>query len=183
VRVGDTVTVGGTSGTVTRIRIRATTITDWDRKELLIPNKEFVTGQIVNWTLTDTIMRIVIPVGVAYGSDTRRAREILVQLADENTRVLQDPKPRALFLGFGDSVLNLDLRAYVANLEDLLPAKDELHTAIDEAFKKAGIEIAFPQQDIHIRTIGAALPLRDDRRDGRPGAAARKETPEAPSRS
>ncbi len=172
VRVGDTVTVGQTSGTVTRIRIRATTITDWDRKELLIPNKEFVTGQIVNWTLTDTTMRIVIPVGVAYGSDTRLAREILLRIATENERVLDDPKPRALFLGFGDSTLNLDLRVYIASLDDLLATKDELHTAIDEEFKKAGIEIAFPQRDIHIRSIEAPLPLRDDRRDGHPRAAA-----------
>ena len=98
VRVGDVITVGGISGTVTRIRMRATTVVDWDRKELIIPNKEFVTGQIVNWSLSDSVLRITIPVGVSYESDTELARDLLLEVAASNTFVLTDPTPRALFL-------------------------------------------------------------------------------------
>ncbi len=157
IRVGDTVTVGTTSGTVTQIRMRATTITDWDRKELIIPNKEFITGQIVNWSLTDAVLRLTIPVGIAYGSDTARARQLLLQVAQANTRVLKDPSPQALFLGFGDSSLDFQLRVFLPNIDHFVPARHELHEAVDSAFRKAKIEIAFPQRDLHIRSIEAPI--------------------------
>lgn len=95
IRVGDTLTIGGVSGTVTRIRIRATTIRDWDRKELVIPNKMFVTGEIINWDLTETTLRVVVPVGVAYGSDTRLVRELLLKAAHDCPLVLKDPPANA----------------------------------------------------------------------------------------
>lgn len=167
IRIGDTITIGGTTGTVTRIRIRATTITDWDRKELVIPNKEFVTGQVVNWTLTDAIQRVVIPVGVAYGSDVERAKRILLACADRHERVLEQPKPQAWFVGFGDSTLNLELRVFIGDVSDLLIVRDELLGAIDREFAAAGITIAFPQLDIHIasapETPTAAAPAEGQR--------------------
>lgn len=159
IRVGDTVTIGGMSGTVARIRIRATTIIDWDRKEMIIPNKEFVTGQIVNWTLSDQVLRLVIKVGVAYGTDTRKVVDILLKVAAQNASVVDDPAPKALFLAFGDNALNFELRAYVRSLDDYMQAQHDLHTAVDDAFRKAGIEISFPQRDIHIRSIREALPI------------------------
>jgi potassium efflux system protein len=159
VRVGDVVTVGGVEGTVSRIQMRATTITDWNRKELIVPNKEFVTGQIINWTLTDQILRIVIPVGVAYGSDTVLVRKTLLDVASRNPRVLTDPPYSAWFLGFGDSALQFELRAFVRDLENFLAARHELNEGIDQAFRKAGVEIAFPQQDLHIRSITGPLPV------------------------
>jgi potassium efflux system protein len=155
IRVGDVVTVGEVTGTVTQIRIRATTILDWDRKELVVPNKEFITNRLVNWTLSDTVLRVVIPVGIAYGSDTRLARQILLKVAAENARVLPNPPPRAMFIGFGDNALNFELRAFVGSFEHFMEARDALHTAIDDAFRQARIEIAFPQRDIHIRSIDA----------------------------
>jgi len=157
VRVGDTVTVGEISGTVARIRMRATTITDWDRKELIIPNKEFVTGQIVNWSLSDAILRVIVPVGIAYGSDTEKAKEILLRVAHEDEIVLDDPPPRALFLGFGDSSLQLDVRVFIPSTEYFLRTRDALHEAIDREFRKAGIEIAFPQRDLHLRSYPPEL--------------------------
>jgi potassium efflux system protein len=160
VRVGDTVTVGEVTGNVSRIRMRATTITDWDRKELIIPNKEFVTGQIINWSLSDSIIRLIIPVGVAYGSDTELAKELLLKVAREHRRVLDDPKPKAWFLGFGDSTLNLELRVFIPHIDYFLSTRDELHSAIDKTFREAGIEIAFPQRDIHIRSVNAEFPLQ-----------------------
>jgi potassium efflux system protein len=159
IRVGDVVTVGSVTGTVTRIRMRATTITDWDCKELIVPNKEFITGQLVNWTLSDNVIRVVIPVGIAYGSDTRRAKSILLDVAAGNERVLDDPPPMALFTEFGDSSLNFELRVYVGGLQDYLNVRHDLHMAIDSAFRDAKIEIAFPQQDVHVRSIKASLPV------------------------
>ncbi|MGB5694481.1 MAG: mechanosensitive ion channel domain-containing protein [Polyangiales bacterium] len=153
IRVGDTVTVGETSGTVSKIQIRATWITAFDRKELIVPNKEFVTGQLINWTLSDAVLRVDIPVGIAYGSDTERSIEILTRVAKESRRVLRDPPPQAFFLGFGDSSLSFELRVFVRTVPQLLPARHELHMSIDKAFREAGIEIAFPQRDLHIRSM------------------------------
>ena len=155
IRVGDYVTVGETSGEVTRIQIRATTITDWDRKELIIPNKQFVTGELVNWTLSDAILRVVIPVGIAYGSDTAKAKEALLQVARDNPQVLKNPAPTAPFLAFGDSSLNFELRAFIPSAEHFITARDDLHMAVDRAFRDAGITIAFPQRDLHVRSLPA----------------------------
>lgn len=156
IRLGDTVTIGNVTGVVSRIRTRATTITDWDRKELVIPNKEFITGSVVNWTLTDSVVRLVIPIGLAYGTDTARARAVLLDAARTNRRVLENPAPQAFFMGFGDSVLSFELRVYVGDIDDLQFGRHELNADIDLRLRAAGIEIAFPQRDIHIK---AALPL------------------------
>ncbi|UCG32253.1 MAG: mechanosensitive ion channel [Phycisphaerales bacterium] len=157
IRIGDTVTVGNVNGTVTRIRIRATTITDWDRKELVIPNKEFITGQVINWSLSDSILRATVPVGIAYGSDTDLAEELLYKVAAETENALAEPKPKVLFVGFGDNSLNFELRVFVPHVEYLLSTRHALHKAIDAEFRKAGIEIAFPQRDIHVRSIHQPL--------------------------
>jgi potassium efflux system protein len=159
IRIGDTVTVGDIHGTVTRIRTRATTVVGWDRKELIIPNKEFITGKVVNWTLSDSTLRLIIPVGIAYGSDTQLAREVLLRIVTEHPNVLADPAPRILFMGFGDSSLNFEVRAYIGAIEHYLSTIDEINNAIDQEFRKAGIEIAFPQRDIHVRSIRGALPI------------------------
>ena len=157
IRVGDTVTVGDISGTVSRIRIRATWITAFNRQELIVPNKEFVTGRLVNWTLSDQVLRVEIPVGIAYGSDTALARKLMLDVANEHTLVLADPKPVVYFLGFGDSSLDFELRVHSPDLESYLPIKDAMHTGIDEAFRANGIEIPFPQRDVHVRSIESAL--------------------------
>ena len=153
VRIGDVVTIDGVSGSVSRIQIRATTITDWDRKEYIVPNREFVTGRLLNWTLSDRTNRIVINVGVAYGSDTLLARSLLLQVARKHPAILDDPAPIATFEGFGDSTLDLILRCYLPSLDDRLRTVTELHEAIDREFKAAGIEIAFPQRDLHVRAL------------------------------
>lgn len=150
VRIGDTVTIDNLTGTVTKIQIRATTIVDWDRKEVIIPNKTFITQQLINWSLTDSITRIVIPVGLAYGSDTEQARKLLLEAATEEARVLDDPKPEAFFTAFGDSTLNLELRLYVNAMADRLEMTHRVNTNIAAKFKTAGLEIAFPQLDVHL---------------------------------
>lgn len=156
-RLGDVVTVGDLTGKVTRIRIRATTIVDWDHKELIVPNKEFITSKFVNWTLSDRLLRIQVPVGVAYGSDTELACGLMLRVAFENPDIVEDPAPRATFEGFGDSTLNLMLRVFVHNLDNFLEVRHQLHTAINRAFLDANIEIAFPQRELHFRTVSPGV--------------------------
>ncbi|MFP4137891.1 MAG: mechanosensitive channel MscK [Halomonas sp.] len=148
VRIGDTVTLGNLTGTVNRIRIRATTVTDFDRKEIIIPNKTFVTDQLINWSLSDTITRVVLTYGVAYGSDHRLVHRLLRQAADENARVLADPEPQVFFMSYGDSTLDFELRIFVNGLGDRLFATDEINCRVGELFDAHGIDIAFNQLDV-----------------------------------
>lgn len=174
IRIGDTVTVGTINGEVTRIQIRATTIRDWDRKELIVPNKEFITGQLTNWSLSDSILRVIIPVGIAYGSDTNRAVEILDQVAKNEPTVIDDPPHRILFLGFGDNALQFELRVFIATIDNFLTVRHNLHMSIDKAFREAGITIAFPQRDLHLKTVTELPPIRYTQEP--PGGAKQVET-------
>ena len=153
IRVGDTVSIGETTGVVTRIRIRATTITDLDLRELIVPNKEFITGQLINWSLSNPVIRLIIPVGIAYGSDTRLAQKLLIQVAKKHDDVLNEPAASALFMGFGDNTLDFELRIFVKEVLRRFQILSELNLAIDDAFKKADIAIAFPQRDVHLDTL------------------------------
>jgi len=159
IRVGDIVSVGAVTGRVARIQIRATTIQDWERKELIVPNREFVTGHFVNWTLSDSVVRWTIPVGVAYGTDTQRALDLLAKIAAESTHVLREPKPEAVFVRFGDSTLELQLRVFVDMSALDYRWMTDLHQAIDRSFRDAGIQIAFPQHDVNLRAAGPLLEL------------------------
>jgi potassium efflux system protein len=150
IRVGDVVTIEGTTGSVTNINMRATTITNWDRQDLVVPNKNLITGTILNWTLSASVNRIVIPVGVAYGADTNQARKILLDVASEHPDILDDPKPLASFEQFADSSLNLVLRAYLPTLDKRIATTTDLHTEIAKRFAEAGIEIAYPQRDLNL---------------------------------
>jgi len=154
VRVGDIVTVGDKEGTVTKIRIRATTIRDWDGKELLVPNKEFITGRLLNWTLSDTQTRIVIRVGIAYGSNVEQALQILRDVVGAHPRSLKEPAPLIVFENFGDNALELSARCFLDSVDQRLTVMTELRTAINRAFSEAGIAIAFPQRDVHLNTSG-----------------------------
>ncbi len=154
IRVGDVITIGTTDGTVTRIRIRATTIRNWDHKELLVPNKEFITGHLLNWTLSDQITRILLPVGVAYGADVPRAMKLMIEAAVQNDNVLANPVPSAAFEQFGDNSLALNLRCYVDSIDDRVPTISALHQAINDKLNEAGIAIAFPQRDVHLDMLG-----------------------------
>jgi potassium efflux system protein len=158
VRVGDIVSVGNVDGVVSRIRMRATTITNWERKEMIIPNKELITGRVLNWTLSDQVQRVFISVGIAHGSDTEKATETLYRVLREHPAVMNDPAPCVTFSGFGESTLNFEVRCFLPRADLSLPTKHELNTRIDQAFREAGIKIAYPQRDLHVRTVqGAAL--------------------------
>lgn len=159
IRLGDVVTVGEISGKVTQIKIRATTIQQFNNRELLVPNKEFITSQLVNWTLKDSVLRFEVPVGIAYGSDTEMATDILVGILKDHPHVLDEPKPDVLFVNFGNSTLDFMVRGFVGSVEHLISAKSDLHYRIDHSFREAGIEIAFPQQDIHLRSLPEGMTL------------------------
>jgi potassium efflux system protein len=159
IRVGDIVTVAGVDGVVTKIRIRATTITNWDKKEFIVPNKEFVTGTIMNWTLSNPMTRLVFPVGIAYGSDIRKAQDILLEIARSQPEVLKDPEPAAVFELFGDSALNFTLRLYLPRPELRLEMTHRINTLIHDRFVASGIEIPFPQRDLHLRSIDPSIQI------------------------
>ncbi len=148
IRIGDTITLGNLHGTVSRIRIRATTVTDFDRKEIIIPNKTFVTDQLINWSLSDNVTRVVLTYGVAHGSDLPLVHQLLRQAADENPRVLADPEPQVFYLNYGPHSLNFELRIFVNDLLDRLFAADEVNCRVDELFREAGVRVAFEQVDV-----------------------------------
>ncbi len=152
IRIGDTVTIGDISGTVTRIRMRATTITDWDNKELVVPNKSFIVDPLINWTLSDQITRVVIKLGIAYGSDTERAHAVMSEVVNSHPEVMHEPNPTVFFIGFGESSLDFEIRIFVKERLLRMPLTHDLHMGLEKALTKAGIEIPFPQRDLHIRS-------------------------------
>ena len=158
IRVGDIVTIGDVTGTVLRMQIRATTILDFERRELVVPNKEFITGRFVNLTLSDKTARMAFPVGIAYGSDTDRAQEILNSIGLTCPDTLNDPPPHTVFRGFGDSTLNLELRVFIPTRDVYLQVLTHINTKIAQEFQRAGIEIAFPQRDFHLRSVPPGFP-------------------------
>lgn len=159
IRVGDVVTVGELSGIVSRIQMRATTVTLWDRSDMVVPNKEFITAKLVNWTLSNPDTRVDMKVGVAYGSDVEQVREVLMQIATNHPAVLKNPEPQVLLTEFGASSINFELRVFGLFSYGRPVLLDELHRSVVREFKSRGIEIAFPQLDIHMKS---QLPSRPD---------------------
>ncbi|MTD40813.1 mechanosensitive channel MscK [Erwinia sp. CPCC 100877] len=150
VRIGDTITIGTYSGTVSKIRIRATTLTDFDHKEIIVPNKAFVTERLINWSLSDTVTRVVVKLGVAYGSDLEKVRKILYQAATEHPKVMHDPAPEVFFLAFGQSSLDHELRFYVRTLVDRNATLDEVNRTIEQLCREHEIDVAFNRLEVHM---------------------------------
>lgn len=147
IRVGDVITIEKTIGVVSKIRIRATTITNLERQELVIPNKNLITESFTNWTLSDPVNRLTVPVGVARDSDTTKVTEILTEIACNNPHLLDNPKPKVAFDLFGDDCLNFTIRGMVNGFEDRIKAVHSLHMEINQRFYDEGIEIRFPLTD------------------------------------
>jgi len=157
VRPGDIVTIGTMSGKVHRINIRATTIVNFDRQEVIVPNKDLITTNVTNWTRSDTINRLVISIGVAYGSDVDAVSAILLRIATEQPEVLADPAPSVIFMAHGESSLDFNLRMFLPTPGELMVLRNRLNTLINKEFAAAGIEIPFPQRDLHIRSSSVPL--------------------------
>jgi potassium efflux system protein len=176
IRVGDTVTVGQHTGTVSKISIRSTTVTDSDRKEHIIPNSLFINDQVTNWTLKDSISRLVLTVHAARGSDPRLVYQVLHDAVLDNARVLQEPPPAVFFVGSNERGLEFEVRVFTRSLLDRMPLTHELHLAIEDAFELAGIEPAAPQPlAVGVRSplTPAAAPARaEPHRKGQPGNVA-----------
>lgn len=154
IRVGDTVTIGDVTGKVSRIQMRATTIMDWDQKELIVPNKTFITSQLVNWTLSDAITRVVIPISIAYDADIELAHKVMLDTVQTTPKVLAEPEPCVLFVGFGESALSFSVRVYVSELSHRLQVAHDLHVRLLQVLRANSIEMPFPQYDIRIRPFG-----------------------------
>ena len=155
IKVGDRIEVGPVTGDVVNIALRATTVVTNDNIAIIVPNSEFVSSRVTNWSYTDRNVRFNFPVGVSYQSDPELVRRILLQIADQHPGVLKDPKPDALLQEFGDSSLNFILRVWTkqyATTPGVL--RSELNFMISKIFKEQGIEIPYPQRDIHIRSGG-----------------------------
>jgi len=154
IKVGDVIQLSdGQQGKVLHLGLRATTVQTFDRAEIVVPNGDLISNQVTNWTLGDRGMRLSIPVGVAYGSDVETVMHELLAVATENDQVLDNPKPVVLFLNFGASSLDFQLRAWIAEFSDRRIIQSALIREIDRRFRIAGIEIPFPQQDLHLRSV------------------------------
>lgn len=150
IRVGDFVTIGDLSGTVSNIKIRATTVTDFDNREVLLPNKSIITENVTNWTLRDPVTRIVIKIGVAYGSDIEQVSNLLMQVVETHNEVLKQPAPQVFMLEHGDSSLNFEVRVFVSRPQDRLPLTHAINVGINKILADNNISIPFPQRDLHI---------------------------------
>ncbi|MDY0296126.1 MAG: mechanosensitive ion channel [Acidobacteriota bacterium] len=150
ISIGDRVTIGDTEGNVKEIKIRSTTIQTLNNISYIVPNSEFISSTVINWSLGDPKIRLDIPVGVAYHSEPEKVREILIQVARDNAQVLKQPRPRVLFHGFGDSALNMELQVWVREPREFRVIRSDINFAIFGAFRAAGIQIPFPQRDVHI---------------------------------
>jgi small-conductance mechanosensitive channel len=153
IRVGDMIQLVDLPCTVKKIGLRSTVVSSRDDADIVIPNSDLVTNQVTNWTLSERRMRLRIPVGVAYGSDVPLVMRILKEIAEGNLSVLSNPASSVLFLGFGESSLNFELRVWIKDFLDRFRIQSELIQAIDSRFRSEGVEIPFPQRDLHVRSI------------------------------
>jgi len=163
IRVGDSIEITGQWAEIKRIGLRSTTVQTFDQADVIIPNADLVTQQVTNWTLSSRQVRLLVPVGVAYGSDVSLVMEKLIACANSNHMVEKTPAPQVLFLNFGESSLDFELRVWV-EAENRLKVNSELHQQIDKSFREANIVIAFPQRDLHIRSIDESIPVGTERK-------------------
>jgi small-conductance mechanosensitive channel len=177
IEAGDTVELGTLMGQVTRIGIRSSTVRTYDGAEVIVPNADLISKEVINWTLSDRYKRLIIPVGVAYGTDPRIVLNLLVEVAREDPDVLSFPEPYALFRQFGDSSLNFELRCWCA-FDVALGTNSRLNVGINDALAAAGIEIPFPQRDLHLRSVDSAVTATIPGAKRKP-AAAQSEAPAA----
>jgi small-conductance mechanosensitive channel len=166
VRVGDYIEIGGLWAEIKKIGLRATVVQTFDAAEIVVPNSDLISNQVTNWTLSDRGVRLIIAVGVAYGSDVPLVTETLMECAMASSKVLRMPEPQVFFQNFGESSLDFELRLWISNVDDRLRVASDLRNEIDRRFREKGIEIAFPQRDLHIRSVdessGSILSASED---------------------
>jgi small-conductance mechanosensitive channel len=162
VRVGDYIEIGGKWVNIKRIGLRSTTVLTMERADVIIPNSDLITNQVTNWTLTEQYVRRVIQIGVAYGSDVPLVIDTLMECATSNSNVMIMPEPQVFFRKFGESSLDFELRICIEDASNRYQVESDLHQEIDRRFRQAGIVIAFPQRDLHVRDLEKSFPLTLD---------------------
>lgn len=155
VQVGDAIDLGDLVGKVKRIGIRSSTIRTFNGSEVIVPNGDLISQRVVNWTLSDKTLRVDVPIGVAYGTDPDVVLELLSTIASEHEKILNYPAPVPLFRGHGDSSLDFELRFWISDFDDRFSIESSIHRAINHGLRDAGIEIPFPQRDLHVRSVDA----------------------------
>lgn len=151
IRIGDTVTIRNLTGNISKIQTRATTIVDWDRKEIIVPNKAFITEQVINWSLSDSITRVIINVSVEFNSDIELVTRLLLESAEENNLSLDNPGPEVFLMEFGQHGLCFEVRCYVEEMGHRLTVTHALNIRINQVFKEHHIRIALPQLDLRVK--------------------------------
>ncbi len=152
IKVGDWIVTGSGEGTVKRISVRSTEIETFDRSSIIVPNSELISSSVTNWTHKSAMGRVVVPVGVSYSEDPDRIIRILQEVGDKHPQALSYPKPFVYFVDFGASSLDFDLRVYIRDINNTLSVKRDLRIAIFKRFREEGVEIPFPQRDLHVRS-------------------------------
>jgi len=157
IQPGDIIDVDTLQGRVIEIGLRATRVQTWEGAEVIVPNGTMLSGNLINWTLSDTSRRVEIPVGVAYGTSVRRVLDVLMKVAQQQPDAMKDPAPVVLFTGFGESSLDFSVRFWTRDAATAVAARSEAGAAISEALEAEGIEIPFPQRDLHLRSVDATV--------------------------
>jgi potassium-dependent mechanosensitive channel len=181
IQPGDVVEVSGTSGKVREIGMRATTLTTFEGADVVVPNGALLNEKLINWTLSDMDRRIDVNVGVAYGNDPKRVLELLMEVTQSTPGIAEQPAPTVLFVGFGASSLDFSIRSWTNNFGDWVKIRSDLHVRVYEALRQDGIEIPFPQQDLHLRSVSNTAIETLAMRRLPPGAAGPAEAEPAPA--
>ncbi|NVK42540.1 MAG: mechanosensitive ion channel family protein [Oceanospirillaceae bacterium] len=176
IKQGDWIEVSGYAGYVRKISVRSTRIETFDSHDVIVPNSDLIAGVVKNMTLSSKMGRLILPVGVAYGSDLEKTRDILLEAARSHNGIRAYPAPQLLFIGLGDSSLDFELRCFLKDVSDIMAVKSDLLFSIYAALNNAGVEIPFPQRDLHLRDIDR-LVAAIEKRASNEVPTARRETP------
>ena len=175
VKIGDTVTIGEDWGTISRIGLRSTVVETFDRSEIIVPNADLISQKVTNWTYSSKIVRVNLPVGVAYGSSLEKVLDILNKAAKEHDDVISYPEPNTIFEGFGNSSIDFKLRFWVHTIDDRMKVRSEVAVIVDRLFREEGVTIPFPQQDLHLRSVDSNLQTLFGKKSPRTNADTEKE--------